>query len=203
LALVLAGVGAAAALAVAPSAIAKENVKATLITHIPLGAPAGTKLRVTWRLFTVDENGEHQPFGAGGLFVRLLSASGAASEESVASSSSYRTGEYQATVVVPKGGIRDVQLGLEGWVSDASGTHRSDLTFPITNDPVPNPRPVAGAAGSGSRAWLVLVSLVSVLGLAVAAFAVWRQRSRSKAVLQSLTESRDRQGVSSGDLRSG
>src|SRR5919204_4974635 len=146
LALVLAGMGAAAALIAAPAAKAKENVKATLITPIPLDAPAGTELRVAWRLFSVGENGERKPFGANGVFVRLLSASGAASEEGVAPSGSYRTGEYQATVVVPKGGMRDVQLGLQGWVSDANGTHRSDLIFPITNDPVPNPRPVPVAS---------------------------------------------------------
>ena len=181
LALVLAGLGAAAALIAAPAAKAKENVKATLITPIPLDAPAGTELRVAWRLFSVGENGERKPFGANGVFVRLLSASGAASEEGVAPSGSYRTGEYQATVVVPKGGMRDVQFGLQGWVSDANGTRRSDLIFPITNDPVPNPRPVAGASGSGPRTWiLVLVtSLLSVLGLAVAAYMVRRQRSRS------------------------
>ena len=181
LALVLAGLGAAAALIVAPAAKAKENVKATLITRIPLDAPAGTELRVAWRLFSLGEKGEQKPIGANGVFVRLLSASGGASEEGVAPSGSYRTGEYQATVVVPKGGIRDVQLGLQGWVSDANGTRRSDLIFPITNDPVPNPGPVAGASGGGPRTWiLVLVtSLLSVLGLAVAAFAVRRQRSRS------------------------
>src|SRR5687768_11371480 len=106
LALVLAGMGAVALIA-APAASAKEDVKATLITDIPLDASAGTELKVAWRLSYVDENGDRRPFGANGVFVRLLSASGAASEEGV---STYDTGQYQATVVVPEGGIRDIQI---------------------------------------------------------------------------------------------
>ena len=185
LALALAGIGAAALIAAAPAG-AKEDVKATLITAIPLDAPAGTELRVAWRLFYIDENGERQPFGANGVFVRLLSASGAASKEGVAPVGAYDTGEYEATVVVPEGGIRDVQLGLTGWVSDANGTRRSDLIFPMTNDPIPNPapitssaqeRPVPAASGTSSTWIFALVSsLLAVLALLIAAFLVRRSR---------------------------
>jgi hypothetical protein len=181
-----------AVLIAAPAASAKEDAKATLITHIPLDAPAGTELEVTWRLYYVDENGERQPFGANGVFVRLLSASGASSKEGVAPVGSYDTGEYKATVVVPEGGIRDIELGLMGWVSDANGTRRSDLIFPITNDPVPRPGPITspapdgpvpGASDTAPRTWILVLaaSLLSVLALVIAAFVVRRRRYRATA----------------------
>jgi len=191
LALVLAGVG-AAALVAAPAASAKEDVKATLITDIPLDAPAGTELKVAWSLFYVDENGRRQPFGANGVFVRLLSASGAASEEGVAPVGAYDTGEYEAAVVVPEGGIRDIELGLTGWVSDANGTRRSDLIFPITNDPVPRPEPIIspgpegpapGGSDTAAPTWLLVFagSIFSVLAFVVAAFVLRRRRHSATA----------------------
>ena len=151
LALVVATVGAAALIA-APAGSAKEEVKATLVTEIPLDAPAGTELRVAWRLFYVDEKGERQPFGASGVFVRLLSASGAASAKGAAPARLRGAGEYEAAVVVPEGGIRDIELGLMGWVSDANGTRRSDMIFPITNDPVAGLAPIASPAPKRSAA---------------------------------------------------
>ncbi len=191
LALVLVGI-AAAALIAAPGAGAKEDVKATLITDIPLDAPAGTKLQIAWRLFYVDENGKRQPFGANGVFVQLPSAAGAASEDGVAPVGANETGEYEATVVVPEGGIQDVELGLTGWVSDANGTRRSDVIFPITNDPVPSPapiassdrqRPVPGTSGTSSTLIVVLVSsLLSVFALLVATFLIRRASSGSARV---------------------
>jgi hypothetical protein len=189
--IVVAGLGAAAVVA-APPASAKEDVKATLITAIPLDAPAGTELEVAWRLFYLDEKGKRQPFGASGLFVRLLSASGAASEEGAASSRAHDTGEYEATVLVPDGGIHDIELGLAGWVSDANGTRRSDLIFPITNDPVPRPGaitsaapgrsvPAASDAAAPTRLLVVAASLLSLLALVVAAFVIRRRRYRMTA----------------------
>jgi hypothetical protein len=188
LALVLVGIGAAALIAALPAG-AKEDVKATLITDIPLDAPAGTQLKVAWTLFHVDENGERQPFGANGVFVRLLSTSGAASEEGVAAVGAYDTGEYEATVVVPEGGIRDIELGLTGWVSDAKGTRRSDLIFPITNDPVPSPAPISPApegpgpgtsdTTSSTRIVVLVLSLVSMLVLLTGAFVMRRRRGHN------------------------
>jgi hypothetical protein len=182
LALVLASMGATALIAGAP-AIAKENVKATLLTAIPLDAPAGTELRVAWRLFYIDENGKRQPFGANGVFVRLLSASRVASQEGVAPVGAYDTGKYEADVVVPQGGIRDIELGLAGTVSDANGTRRSDAIFPITNDPIPSPAPVTSSAqerpASGiSSTWIFVLasSLLAMSAVLIAAFLVRRNR---------------------------
>ena len=157
------GIASAALFAALPAA-AKEGVEATLRTSIPLDAPAGTQVKVAWTLAYIDENGQRQPFGANGVFVRLLSASGADSEEGVAPMGAHPTGEYEATVIVPDGGIGDVEIGLRGWTSGPTGTRRSDALFPITNDPVGVAR-VASPAGSTTWRFLLVAGLLSVLSL--------------------------------------
>jgi hypothetical protein len=107
-----------------------------LTTGIPIDAPAGTELQVAWRLFSVDASGQREPFGANGVFVRLRSASGPEVEEAFARTGAHATGEYRAVVGVPDGGIGDIEIGLMGSRSDATGTRRADLIFPIANDPV-------------------------------------------------------------------
>jgi hypothetical protein len=163
---VLVALGAAAvALVAALPAAGKEGVQATLLTRIPLDAPAGKRLEVAWTL-TYRDHGRRRPFGANGVFVRLRSGSGASAETGFASGN----GEYRATVVVPAGGIGDVQIGLQGWTNDAAGTRESDALFPITNDPLPG-----GAARSdtGWPSWLVAFVAAP---LAVLAALVVRQR---------------------------
>ena len=163
-ALVALGAAAVALVAALPAA-GKEGVQATLLTRIPLDAPAGTPLHVAWRLTYLD-HGRRRGFGASGVFVRLRSTAGAGAETGVASGN----GEYRATVVVPQGGIGDVQIGLRGWTNDAAGAHESDALFPITNDPLPG-----GAARSdtGWPSWLVVLVAAP---LAVLAALVVRQR---------------------------
>jgi len=117
---------------VALPAAGKEGVKATLTTRVPLTAPAGTTLRVAWTLAYRDEHGRRHPFGGEGVFVRLLSASGAPSTTAFARRAN---GGYAAAVRVPEGGIRAIQIGIRGWSSGPNGTRRADELFPITNSP--------------------------------------------------------------------
>lgn len=175
-ALALLGIAAAGLIAALPAA-GKEGVKATLKRSIPLDAPAGTPLRVAWTLGYVDEHGRRQPFGGGGIFVRLLSASGAGAEDGLASG---KPGDYAATVLVPEGGIGDVAIGIHGW----SDGKPSDLLFPITNDPLPGParvsstasaQPVAKHADTGST-WIFVLVGASLSTLAVLAFVLVRRR---------------------------
>jgi hypothetical protein len=182
LALGFAGV-VAAALVVALPVGAKEGVKATLTTRIPLDAPAGTRLRVSWTLAYPAENGRRKPFGAGGVFVRLRSASGAKAETGFTPSGAYTTGEYTATVVVPEGGIGDVQIGLRGF---ADGVRPADMLFPITNDPVPGSRitvhaPRSETGGGGNTRWILILAAGS-LATIVALRSLRRTRVRPRRV---------------------
>lgn len=123
-----------AAAVLATPALAKEDVEARLVTPVPLSAPPGEEITVAWMLVSVKDEGKRQSFGASGVYVRLLSA---AHRKPTIGLAAGDDGRYQATVVVPEGGIGGIQIGLQGWVSDPAGTHRSDAFFPITNNPLP------------------------------------------------------------------
>jgi hypothetical protein len=168
---VLLGV-AALFLAAAPPAAAKEGVEATLKTSISLDARPGTRLPVAWTLAATAE-GDPRPFDAGGIFVRLVSTSGVRGETVYATGD---RGEYAATVVVPNGGIGDVEIGLVGWQSDAEGTRRADVIFPITNDPVRGERRSSTPAVTegGVLLWIVAFGGGS-LALAALTFALRRR----------------------------
>lgn len=105
--------------------IARAWVKATLTRPIDLNARPGTKIRIAW---TFDHR-----VGGGGIFVRLVSASGAPAEIATAHGT---PGHYAAVVRVPEGGIGSIQIGIEGTSSGANGTHPAPVLFPITNDPL-------------------------------------------------------------------
>jgi hypothetical protein len=162
-ALVALGAAAVALVAALPAA-GKEGVQATLLTRIPLDAPAGKRLEVAWTL-TYRDHGRRRPFGANGVFVRLRSGSGASAETGFANGN----GNYRSTVIVPEGGIGDVQIGLQGWTNDAAGTRESDALFPITNDPLPG---TVRSRGGWPR-WIIVLLAAP---LAVLAVLVIRQR---------------------------
>lgn len=121
--------GTLAALAAVPAS-AKEGVEATLVAPIPPNASPGERITVSWTLAS-EENGERQPFGAEGIYIRLLSAAGGKPTNGDATRSA--DGGYVATVRVPEGGIGGIQVGLRGWATDTTGTHRSDVFFTVTN----------------------------------------------------------------------
>jgi hypothetical protein len=121
--------------------------EATLTSNIDANAPAGSVITVT---FKVDA-GTDATVGAQGIFVRLLSRTGAPPTFAYAIGVD---GDYQANIRVPDGGIGDIQTGIYGWTNGpsppkgASGipapnTPAPDLSpanpapnlFPITNDP--------------------------------------------------------------------
>lgn len=105
--------------------VARGWVTATLAGPVDLTAPAGARIRIAW---TFDNR-----FGGGGIFVRLVSATGAPAEVAAAHGA---PGHYSAMVRVPEGGIGDIQIGIEGTTSGANGSHPAPVLFPITNDPL-------------------------------------------------------------------
>jgi hypothetical protein len=86
-------------------------------------------VRVEWRL---AELGSGRPFGAGGVFIRLVGAGG---PTTTAGAAEIRPGRFAASLAVPGGGIRRIRIGLHGWTSGPRGTRRADLFFRIVNDP--------------------------------------------------------------------
>ena len=178
-ALVVLAIAAAALVAALPAA-GKGRVAATLLTKIPLDAPAGTRLEVAWRL-TYFENGRRRAFGAGDVFIRLRSAAGRSTADEFANGD----GVYRATLVVPKGGIEDVQIGLQGWTNGPGGTRQSDLLFPITNDPLPG-RPARSDRGWPN--WIVVLVAAPLVLLAV--LVVYQRRPVRKARLRAQPSSK-------------
>src|SRR2546426_4482770 len=78
------------ALVAGAPAQAKSGVRATITSGLPTTAPPGSRIRVAWRL--LDRQGH--PFGAGGVFIRLLSAEG--STLAFAPGHSHADGRYVA-----------------------------------------------------------------------------------------------------------
>lgn len=116
----------AAALAAATIAVAKEGASARLTGELPLRAPPATTVRARWRVDVPDGRGGRQPFNAIGMFVRLLSRTGAPSTIGFATSTAHEDGRYAASLRVPAGGIGGVRVGLRG---------TTDVEFPLANDP--------------------------------------------------------------------
>jgi hypothetical protein len=179
---VLLGIALAGLVAATPVA-AKEGVRATIHTAVPLDAPAGTKLSVGWSLWSPDGHGHRRLFSANGVFVRLLSKAGSAARTGFAPSGSYTGAEYSAVVTVPDGGIRDVQIGLRGFTSGANGTHNADVLFPITNDPLPGVAAVVQPAADTDRTPWIVGALFGCVLVAVASLGVARVRRRQPDVL--------------------
>jgi hypothetical protein len=180
----------AGALVSAIPAAAKDGVRATLTTKVPLDAEPGTKVTIAWRLAYLAD-GRRRLFGAGGVFVRLVSRSGAAVETAFARED---RGRYTATVAVPKGGIGDVEVGIRGWVSGHVERRASDLLFPITNDPVPGVRRIVASppadqprserAEGGDKTWLVALAAGSLLAVGVGFAVVARRAARRAPAVQ-------------------
>jgi hypothetical protein len=145
----------AVSVAVLPAS-AKEGVRATLLSSIPAHPRAGARLEVSWRLFEVGPHHRRVPFTAGAIVLRLRSATGSTSNETFASSAG--PGIYRATVVVPKGGLGRIEIGMRGWSSGPSGTHRADLLFPITNAPMIDLGQVNLPASGRGTHWLAIVT---------------------------------------------
>lgn len=120
---------AAIAAVLAPQVSAKEDVVARLENPAALRAPAGSRIVLAWTL-----RAGKRPFTAAGIYVRLH---GRAGTNKVGWALESAPGRYRARLTIPKGGVRAVRIGLEGWSTGPGGTKRADWLFPIANDPLP------------------------------------------------------------------
>lgn len=169
--------GAFLVLTPAPMASGKEGVKARLETPVPLDAWPGQRITLAWTLSYV-ESGEHHPFNAIGIFVRLRSASGEEATVGFAHAGAHPRGRYQAVVSVPEGGIGGIQIGIKGTTEER---------FPIVNNPFRGSGPLAAIPAERPEAGRDVQSLPAVVlgvilaGLAVGAVAAALKRRRMQA----------------------
>jgi hypothetical protein len=123
-ALLLAGV--IAVLAV-PAASAKEGAQAHLLAPLPAHPAAGSLINVRWSVDVPGTQGRRRPFGAIGMFVRLLGRKGASGN---ATAQQYEP-PYHVRIRVPAGGIRSIRFGLMGTGCGPSGCKPSPIFFPL------------------------------------------------------------------------
>lgn len=110
--------------------LAKEGATARLIGDPALRAKPGKTIRIAWAVETEDAAGERGQFDAIGMFVRLLSRTGAAPTMAFATEYEHINGRYTADVQVPEGGVGGIRFGLRAAPSGL---------FPLANDPFTSP----------------------------------------------------------------
>jgi hypothetical protein len=113
----------ASLLVLVPATLAKGDVVARLDAAIPRDAKPGTKLPVGWTL-SVLEGSDWQAFDATGtaIFIRFVGRTGGSTTEALATGDG--TGHFTAHVVIPRGGVSNVEIGIHG---DCSGAPCDDL----------------------------------------------------------------------------
>lgn len=109
----------AAALAAAAPAVAKEGAQAHLLAPLPAHPAAGMLISVRWSVDVPGTGGKRVPFGAIGMFVRLVGRDGAST---IASAAELDGPPYSARIRVPRAGIRAIRFGLRG---------TTDIYFPL------------------------------------------------------------------------
>jgi hypothetical protein len=117
----------ALALAFVSGASAKEGGRAHLLAPLPTHAVPGSTIAVKWSVDIPGAGGRRIPFGANGMFVRLVGRNGHSTQ---ATAPQYQP-PYRVRVRVPRGGIRGVRFGLMGTACDASGCRPSPIFFPL------------------------------------------------------------------------
>lgn len=129
--------------ALASTAVLAKGGVVTLDAQLPSDPQPGSDLTIGWTVGTPLENGTTAPFSAEGMFVRIVPPSG---EPVEAIGTEGPTGHYTATIVVPEGGIRDVEFGLRGESCIGGVCERSDLMFGVAEAPAePAPAVVEAA----------------------------------------------------------
>jgi hypothetical protein len=117
---------AVAALAV-PAASAKEGAQAHLLAPLPAHPAPGSLITIRWSIDVPGARGKRVPFGAIGMFVRLVGRAGSSTS---ATAPQYQP-PYRVRIRVPAGGIRSVRFGLEGTSCGPAGCKPSPMFFPL------------------------------------------------------------------------
>jgi len=192
-------------LTAAAAALAKEDAIVTLDAALPTDPQPGSEITIGWTVESPVIGSASEPFNAEGVFIRLVPASGDPVE---AVGHQDPPGHYVATLTVPSGGLRDVEIGIRGESCSLGTCQRSDLLF-VIDEPVAQGRalpdagiPDAGVpdaavpdAGSGGSQPSAVVVLALAAGAIVFALALMRTRGRTPASRSSRTSQISADGV--------
>lgn len=167
-------VGLVTAVSLALPVLAKDGAEAKLDTALPRDAQPGSTVKVGWSVFEIDGD-TTQPIYGSPIYIRLVGSDGTSATEVMGTEVPAGSGHYTASIEVPKGGIGEVIVGMVGESCVQGGAcQRSDLIFPLTDDPlVSGTAPVAapGPATPATAATSIGSQLLPIIGIGVA-FAV-------------------------------
>ncbi len=131
-------------LALAAPVVAKGGGEAALDVPIPRDAEPGSTVEVAWDAWAPGGEGRH-PIVGSPLVLVVTGADGNVVEVMGAERPS-GSGHYEASFVVPAGGIAEVMLGMRGTMCDPDGCVTSDLPLTFVEPPLVGPAWVVPAA---------------------------------------------------------
>ena len=173
--------GLIASLSLALPSLAKEGAEARLDTALPRDAQPGSTIDVGWSVFSIEGEQTYPVYGSP-VYIRLVGPDGTSATEVMGKEVPSGSGHYTASIKVPDGGIGQVIVGMIGDACTADGCQRSDMIFPLTDDPLVTgaapavtPSPPATPIGS-ELVPIIAIGVVVALGGALAALAVGRRR---------------------------
>jgi hypothetical protein len=124
-----------AALAVPAVASAKGDVRAAITSPTRCDAAAGRTITVRFGLSVAEPDGARRPFDGAEIFV-VLRRHGAPGVKRRAVPMGRGTGRYRVRTTMPRGGVRRIDVGIEGVTIAADGTERpAPVLFRVTGDP--------------------------------------------------------------------
>jgi hypothetical protein len=198
-------------LTAAAAALAKDDAIVTLDAALPTDPQPGSVITIGWTVESPVVGSALEPFNAEGVFIRLIPPMGDPVE---AVGLQDPPGHYIATMTVPSGGLRDVEIGIRGESCSLGTCQRSDLLF-VINEPVAEGRALPDAeipdaavphaavpggaalpdAGSGGSHPSAVVGLALAAGAIVIALAFIRARGRTLTPRSSRTSRISADGV--------
>jgi hypothetical protein len=164
-------VGLVTAVSLALPVLAKEGAEAKLDTALPRDAEPGSTVKVGWSVFEIDGDTTH-PIHGSPIYIRLVGPDGTSTTEVMGTEVPRGSGHYTASIEVPKGGIGEVIVGMVGEsCAEAGGCQRSDMIFPLTDDPLvmgaaPVSAPAPGVAANSAAS--IGSQLLPLIGMGVA-----------------------------------
>jgi len=154
-----------------PAALAKVGVVARLTTPLMTAPSGGVPVEFT----LTGEDG--RPFSAQDIFARVRTTDGRVLE---IWPDERGTGEFAGLVRIRRGEIADLTIGLAGIASPGG---RSDVVFPIANDPFPGSpvrREAPVEASEGDTPALTIAVVLFATALAALLLGVGARRARRR-----------------------